>query len=72
MTITWSRDMMQIVDFRYDWDKSEIVICMVHCDSGKHFYIREKIESELEGDEVISFWEIHTTMFIDVEFQHPN
>jgi hypothetical protein len=64
--------MLQFVDFRYDWEHSKIIICMVNCDTGKHFYIHHTIESELEADEIVSFWEMHTTMFYDVEHQHPN
>jgi hypothetical protein len=64
--------MLQFVDFRYDWEHSKIIICMVNCDTGKHFYIHQTIESEQEADEIVSFWEMHTTMFYDVEYQHPN
>ena len=62
----------QIVDFRFDWENCKIIICMVNCDTGKHFYIHQHIENEQEADEIVSFWEIHTTMFYDVEYQHPN
>jgi len=55
--------MLQIVDFRFDWEKRKIIICMLHCDTGKHFYIHQAIESEQEADEIISFWEMQTSMF---------
>lgn len=64
--------MLMFIDFRFDWEKSEIVICMKNCETNKHFYIHQHIESEQEADEIVSWWEIHTTMFYDVEFQHPN
>ena len=64
--------MLEYIDFRYDWDKSEIIVCMRNCDTGKHFYIREKIESVQEALEIVSFWEMYAIMFIDPTFQHPN
>ena len=56
----------QIVDWRYDWENSKIVICLKNLETCKHFYVHQ------EADEVISAWEIATTMFFDVEFQSPN
>jgi hypothetical protein len=64
--------MMLIVDFRFDWESRKIIICMKHCESGKHFYIHQHIDSEQDADEILSWWEMHTTMFYDVEYQHPN
>lgn len=64
--------MLIIIDFRFDWENLKIIICMEHRETGKHFYIHESMTSEAEADEIISWWEIHTTLFTDVEFQHPN
>ena len=41
-------------------------------ESRKHFYIHHTITSEQEADELITQWEINTTMFFDPEYQHPN
>lgn len=64
--------MLQFIDFRFDWENSKIILCMKYCVTGQHFYIHQHIESEQEADEIVSFWEMHTTMFYDVEYQHPN
>ena len=62
----------EIVDFKFNWENSEIIFCCIFIDSRKHFYIHHKIESEDEADELVSHWEISTTMFFDPEHQHPN
>lgn len=62
----------QIVDWRYDWENSKIIICLKNLETCKHFHVHQQIESETEADEIISAWEIATTMFFDVEFQSPN
>jgi hypothetical protein len=64
--------MLMFIDFRFDWENSKIIICMKNCETNKHFYIHERIESEEEAGNIISFWEMHCSTFFDVEFQHPN
>lgn len=62
----------QIIDFRFDWENSKIIFCCMFIESRKHFYIHHTITSEQEADELITQWEINTTMFFDPEYQHPN
>jgi len=63
---------LQLIDFRFDWEHSKIILCFKNLATCKHFYVHETIESEQEADEIVSAWEIATTMFMDVEYQHPN
>lgn len=62
----------QIIDWRFDWENNKIIFCCMFIDSRKHFYIHHTIESAEEADELVSQWEINTTLFFDPEFQHPN
>ena len=62
----------EIIDFRYDWENCKIIFCCVFIESRKHFYIHHTIESVEEADELVTHWEIQTTMFFDPEMQHPN
>lgn len=62
----------EIVDWKFIWERNEIILCCMFTDTRKHFYITHKIETVEEADEIISHWEISTTMFFDPEHQHPN
>lgn len=64
--------MFEIIDWEFNWEKNEIILCCKFIESGKHFYIHHIIESAAEADEIVSMWEIHCTMFFDPEMQHPN
>jgi hypothetical protein len=64
--------MIEIIDWRFDWENSKIILCCMWTESRKHFYIHQTIYSEEEADEVVSEWEIKTTIFFDPEYQHPN
>lgn len=64
--------MMIFIDFRYDWESSQVIICLKWTDTNHHFYVREFVESEEEADEIVSRWEMQCSMFYDVEYQHPN
>lgn len=62
----------QIVDWRFNWEESKIIICLKNLETNKHFYVHQYIETEQEADEIISAWELATTLFFDVPYQHPN
>jgi len=64
--------MFEIIDWRFDWEHSKIILCCMWTESRKHFYIHHTIETVEEADEIISHWEIQTTFFFDPEFQSPN
>lgn len=66
--------MFEIVDYRFEWCQSYswLHICMKRCETGEHFYIKRMITSTEQADEWLAFWEDHTTLFFDVEYQHPN
>ena len=66
--------MFEIVDYRYEWCDTYgwLIICMKFTETNEHFYIRHMITNSDQARKFIEFWESHTTIFLDVLYEHPN